>query len=158
MKSKEIIDNLKNQGFVGFTTVCDLKNSTENVPQRSGIYLVIRVDNEYPIFLEKNPAGHYNKKNPTEDIAVLRNRWIPGCHILYVGETVDLKERITTLMKYANGEPERHWGGRYMWQIKGSENHLICWRLTDKHEDAKKEFIKNFKAQHNNKKPFANIK
>ena len=158
MKFTEFIDDLKTQGFEGFVPVYDLKKSTDVVPEKEGIYLVLRLENDEPEFLIENPGGHYNKKNPTEDIAVLRNRWIPGCHILYVGETVDLKERITTLMKYANGEPERHWGGRYMWQIKGSENHLICWRLTDKHEAAKKEFIKTFKAHHNNKKTFANIK
>lgn len=157
MKFTEFIDDLKTQGFEGFISVFELKKSTNVVPKKEGIYLVLRLENEEPEFLIENPAGHYNG-NPTVDIAILKSKWIPNCPILYVGESSDLNKRISLLMEFSNGQSVRHWGGRYMWQIRGSENYLICWCLTNNHENAKKEFIKNFKAQHNNKKPFANIK
>ena len=157
MNFTEFIDNLKAQGFEGFVPVYDLKKSTDVVPEKKGIYLVLRLENDEPEFLIENPAGHYNG-DPTEDIATLKNKWITNCPILYVGESADLNDRISLLMKFSNGKAVRHWGGRYMWQIKGSENYLICWRLTERHEEAKKEFIKSFQVQHNKKKPFANIR
>ena len=73
-------------GFEGFKSVSELMDSVDVVPDKKGIYMVLRVATSVPVFVEQGTGGFFKKKNPNVTIQELEKNWIAGELILYIGK------------------------------------------------------------------------
>lgn len=163
-------DTYEKLGFEGFKPVSELMDSVDVVPDRKGIYMVLRVATAVPVFVEKGTGGFFKGKNPNVTIEDLKKNWIEGEPILYIGKAggtkkdgtaskVTLQERIALYMCFGQGKPVGHWGGRLIWQLEGAKDLVVCWKVLEKEEprEEEKKMIQKFKEQHDGKRPFANL-
>ncbi len=157
-------------GFEGFKSVSELMDSVDVVPDKKGIYMVLRVATSVPVFVEQGTGGFFKKKNPNVTIQELEKNWIAGELILYIGKAggtkkdgtaseVTLQERIALYMCFGQGKPVGHWGGRLIWQLEDAKDLIVCWKVLEKEEprEEEKKMIQAFKKQHEGKRPFANL-
>lgn len=143
-------------GFAGFLPVSSLQRSLNAVPAGPGVYAVVREATMPAAFLPTSRGGWFKDKDPTVPADVLRGRWHAGTPILYVGKADSLRARIRALVRFAAGEPVGHWGGRYLWQVEGSETFLVGWRENDNPRELERELLADF-AAHFGSLPFANL-
>lgn len=158
-------DYLKSESFSGFITVDSLmKNSCSQVPNKKGIYFVIRNSIVSPVFLKESVGGHFKKKNPTVELMELENKWNYDSPIIYIGKAggdssnATLQSRLQQYIKFGQGIPIGHWGGRYIWQLEDNRQLIICWKIIE-NEDCRvveKKLIEEFIIQFG-KRPFANL-
>ena len=75
------------------------------------------------------------------------------------GKEATLRSRILQYLKFGQGKPVGHKGGRYIWQLSDAEELLFCWKPlpTDEPEDVESMLISEFKHQYAGKRPFANL-
>ncbi len=76
--------SLKEDGFTGFRPLQDLE--TNRIPQRQGIFAVLRPPEFEPRFLPKSTAGVFRKKNPSLSQAELAAEWVPDADVLFLGK------------------------------------------------------------------------
>ncbi len=133
--------------------------SCSQIPSHSGIYIVKRKSQDIPIFLEEGTGGFFKDKNPNVPFKILEDNWVQNTEVLYIGKAKNLKERIRQYVKFGYGFKIGHQGGRYIWQLKDSQELMIYWNvLKDKNprEEEKKSLISFVK--HYGKLPFANVR
>jgi hypothetical protein len=161
----ESFDDLCGGGFEGFEAIATLQASgCSKVPNEPGVYLVLRLNTQHPPLLTRSTGGHFNGKNPTVEVGVLKSKWVRDALVLYIGKAggpgkvATLRGRLRQYMQFGQGKPIGHWGGRYVWQLGDSSDLVICWKPTpnDIPREVEKGLIREFKAAHNNL-PFANI-
>lgn len=154
---------LESEGFRGFVRFSALPNV--GVPVAAGVYLVYRDSDEPPHFLDASPGGRFKGKDPTVPVAVLHSAWVTGAHVLNVGKAAlgssgrrGLYKRLNEYRRFGAGEPVAHWGGRYIWQMSGSQALLVAWRETLVQEPrvVEQAYIADFVRQYG-KRPFANL-
>ncbi|GIK61827.1 MAG: hypothetical protein HND40_06610 [Ignavibacteriota bacterium] len=162
-----LFDNLteiKSAGFFGFEEIQSLMNNNcTNVPERKGIYFVL-TDELNPEFLSQSVGGHFKGKNPTVSVPDLQSKWVEKTLVVYIGQAgggasdATLKKRLRQFMKFGQGQPVGHWGGRLIWQLKNNRKLKICWKtlITEDPREVEKNLIQQFE-NHYYKKPFANI-
>lgn len=157
-------DLLKKDGFRGFYSVKELNEFKEirqlssKVPATKGVYVVLRVSNTNPCFLEKGAGGSYRGKDPNVSIAELERNWIDGTSIVYIGKATKLKNRISSYLRFCNTQAASHWGGRYIWQLADSSNLIICWKeVSENPRKVEEKMIQDFKKEHGGQRPFANL-
>ena len=161
--NQKYIENIRSEGFKGFLPVSTLrlKENLNTVPLRSGVYLVLNPTQEKPAFLEKSVGGHYEGKDPTVILEFLKENWVDGAKLLYIGKTTKpeqtLHKRVSELIGFGNGKKYSHWGGRLIWQLENHDALLICWRVDKNPVDTKCQIIKEFKKKYDNALPFANL-
>lgn len=157
----DIIQRLKSDGFEGFISVEDLMQSRKMIPSYNGVYIILRLKDSEPEFLEQGTGGFFKKKeprNPNVSIAELRDNWVPNEAIIYIGKATSLKKRLGSYLRFGEGKFATHWGGRYIWQLKDSRELLVCWKETDENPRVvEKEMVAQFKKEHGGKRPFANL-
>lgn len=70
-----------------------------------------------------------------------------------------LRKRIKQYIQFGKGKNIGHWGGRYIWQIKESDDLLIAYKTLENQNPVVKEqeLINMFRNHHNGKLPFANL-
>ena len=174
---REDIDSLTALGFCGFHTIRELRaKKLSMVPKQKGVYLVLRLSEEPVRFLDKSLGGHFEGKDPKVLIAKLCKEWVDGATILYIGKAggpigkaggpkkkstkkSTLHSRLKTYLKFGEGKPVSHWGGRLIWQIADSDDLIICWKLiTGKvPQNVERKMLLEFKDSHDGKLPFANL-
>ena len=155
------IEKLKEQGCCGFVTVEKLTNDLDIVPRCSGVYYILRTSTSMPSFLKVGSGGHYKDKNPNVEIAELKNNWVEGTQILYIGKATSLYKRLKQYMEFGQGEPVGHWGGRFIWQLEDAKDLTVCWNTCLTAEAAgttESSLINKFKKEHNGMRPFANLR
>lgn len=153
------IEEIKKYGFKCFESVKDLREDSSLIPQKKGVYLVLKPQDMDVKFLETGTGGH-TKGNPNVSIDKLKAKWIEDTLVLYVGRTGrTLYERINELLRFGQGENIDHWGGRYLWQINHSEELVICWKeMQDEDpEEIWKQLLWDFESVYS-KLPFANLR
>lgn len=141
-----------------------MNQSCKQVPNKKGIYLVLRESNTKPIFMHTSVGGHFKKRNPTIELLELENKWIEDTIVIYIGKaggdssSATLQSRLKQYMKFGQGVPIGHWGGRYIWQLEDYKKLIICWKVIEKEDCRKveKKLIEDYLIQYG-KKPFANL-
>lgn len=159
-KNKNAIQELKERGFKGFTTIKELKRnfSCGNIPHTSGVYIVLYPTTEHPQFMERGTGGFFKDKNPDVSIEKLQAKWVENEAVIYIGKAEDLNNRVKQYIDFGSGKPVGHYGGRYIWQIESSDNLTVCWKDFENTREKEKEMILEFKDEHNGMLPFANLK
>ncbi len=122
---------LARAGFEGFVTVRDLRAGRfAEVPNGPGVYIVL-----------------------------LRDRWPKGTQLVYIGKGDRLRARLKQFIDFGSGRPVGHWGGRYTWQIKGSDDFVVAWKRTPSEDPRAVEvrLLAAFRAENAGMPPVANI-
>jgi len=159
--------SLKKAGFQGFRPIHVLRETRfECVPDKTGVYVVVRNSDQPVTFLRRSPAGHFKGRDPTVPIEKLQSEWVEGTVTLYIGkaggteQNATIHKRIDAYIKFGSGQRVAHWGGRVVWQLEGSELFLICWKETPANNSRtlEKNLIEQFKRTHGGRRPFANLR
>lgn len=129
------------------------------IPHKKGIYVVLRTSRQPVEFLRKNRAGRYGGRDQTEIIERLREKWVLGTQVLYVGKACDVHERIRDLIKFGSGAKVGHRGGRYLWQVAGHDQFQIAWLETPGQNpfETESELMEAFQSRFR-RWPFANMR
>lgn len=155
--------DLKNRGFLGFRRFREL--DLLEIPREPGVYAVLRDNNQIPHVLDASVGGWFKGKNPTMDRGVLTAKLSHSADTLYIGKADKgsgnrgLRKRITEFVRFGNGEPVGHWGGRCIWQLADSQDLRIAWlpvidRLASEIEtELLEEFVRTYSSL-----PFANLR
>jgi hypothetical protein len=157
------IDEIKKEGFVGFKKIKDLYFNPSVIPDTKGVYLILKPDKK-PNFLQIGTGGHFKGKNPNVSIEELKSNWVPDTIVIYIGKAgkegsnATLRSRLKQYLKFGQGKNVGHWGGRLIWQLKDSNNLIVCWKPLPKKDPRKveMELIQNFITTYS-KRPFANL-
>lgn len=152
------VNDLKVAGFTGFVPVAELWNrALRMIPDVPGVYAVCRVSNEAPVFLETGTGGHFKGKDPNVAVEELAANWVDGTPVVYIGKATSLRKRISQYIRFGQGKPVGHCGGRYIWQLADASELLFCWREVDGNPDAvETELICAFREAYGSR-PFANL-
>ena len=162
----ESIESICNAAFFGFVTIEKLrKDRLCQVPEKVGVYLVLRTEAAPPVFLEVSPAGHFKGKDPTAPASMLCANWVAGTPVLYIGKAggpknkATLRSRLDQYIKFGVGQPVGHRGGKYIWQVEGSGSFVVCWKPTPNQvpREIERQLIAQFKAEYDERRPFANL-
>ena len=113
---------LKDSGFAGFRPLGDL--DINRIPQRQGLFAIVRPSGFEPRFLAKSTAGVFKKKNPSLTEAELAGEWVTDADILFLGKAGPgskgnrgLRRQIQEFVDFGQGKPPGHWDGRLIWQL-----------------------------------------
>lgn len=159
------IQRIKESSFEGFITIHTLmKTSCTATPKTRGVYLVLYTGVNMPEFLAISVGGHFKGKNPTVPVEELYSRWVDRAIVINIGKAggdssgATLQSRLRQYMKFGQGEPIGHWGGRLIWQLKNNRDLIVCWKPTPNEEPRKveKTLIQQFKIVYK-RRPFANL-
>jgi len=133
-----------------------LETNCAEVIDESGIYLLLLDDTPHD-FLEMSTGGHFKGKDPTVPVSLLSSAWVDGTAVLYIGQSsLSVRNRVRYLLRFGQGKPVAHWGGRYIWQLSDPEKLLICWKAIEQQpRDYEMLSLAYFKRQYG-KLPFAN--
>lgn len=150
---------LEERGFEGFVTVKELRESGVEVPETPGVYIVLRESEGHPRFQATNPGGRFKGKDPTVKHPILEASWLEGAQVIYIGLGRRLRNRIRQLLQFGEGKPVGHWGGRFIWQLEGSEDFRVAWLESPNQPPraAELETLDWFRRVHDGFPPFANI-
>ena len=128
---------LRDLGFTGLLPVSSLcRDRCAAIPERPGVYLVLRERRSSVRFLAESPAYHFKGKNPTLAVDELRKRWVPATSVVYIGKAgrlgakSTLQSRVKCFLEFGRGRSCAHWGGRATWQLVGSDKLLVAWKTT----------------------------
>jgi hypothetical protein len=115
-----------------------------------------------PEFLQKSTGGAFKKKDPSCPPEFVREKWVQGARVVYVGKAAGrkgLQRRLDDLVSFGYGKAVGHWGGRLLWHLPEKEKLLVRWRTCpgDEADSAETKAIKDFKDVHGEKRPFANL-
>ncbi len=158
------LKEMKKEEFCGFVSVGELQEyNCEQVPKTPGVYFILHESNA-PRFRKESIGGHFKGKNPTVDQKELFQNWVEDSKIVYIGKagsptgSATLQSRLRQYMKFGQGKPIGHWGGRYIWQLENSSELIVTWKPTNGVDprEIEKSQISSHKSTHG-KRPFANL-
>ena len=155
------ICGLHESGFGGFLTINELNSKKSvDIPNESGVYLIVRDCEAYPSFLDVGTGGRFKGKDPNVSRSILESRWIEDTLIVYIGCSGNLRRRTGQLIRFGTGSPVGHWGGRLIWQLKDSKQLRVCWKMVrgDKPAVVKGKLLETFSTIHGGRLPFANYR
>ncbi len=138
-------------GFEGFTKLTQLRAG--DVPEKHGIYVVLRPGSEAPVFQADNPVKRPRQK--LYSVEYLTDYWVENTPVVYIGKAAGaagLRDRLKPYAKKSSG----HSGGRAIWQLSDADDLLVCWKVIEEAEAVEKFWIKTFKEAHGGMRPFAN--
>ena len=154
---------LKAGGFAGFRAITALE--INRIPQKPGIFAVLRPEGFRPQFLARSTAGVFKKKNPSLPPAALAAEWVDGADVLYIGKAGPgskgnrgLRRQIQEFIDFGRGKPPGHWDGRLIWQLAAADSLLITWLELPPEQlnAAEARYHADFRALHG-RLPFANL-
>lgn len=171
------LGGIEKMGFVGpikiadwplsKVEIADWRKAGKSHPNNAkGIYLIV-LNNRSPVhFVEPGTGGHYKNKDPNVKTEILEKDWIPKTCVLYIGKAggskykTGLQDRLNAYMKFGRRKPVPHWGGRYIWQIRGHGELLVYWKeLPNQDQDPRTVeslLLQEFEKQYD-RLPFANL-
>ncbi|MCL3862950.1 hypothetical protein [Actinotalea sp. K2] len=155
------VEQLTGQGFCGWVTFADLPAAA--IPDVAGVYLVAHPVPETVEFLASTSAAFRGGRDPVVPVERLRERWVAGTPVLYIGKAAGregLRQRLLEYRRHGLDNRAGHWGGRYIWQLADPGQLLVAWRPAASGrdaEDVESELLADFVADHG-RLPFANLK
>ncbi len=157
---------LRRLGFEGFLTVKELRHAQPSpVPAEPGVYLLLRTLAAAPEFLVEGTGGRFKNKDPNVSLDRLREEWVEGALIVYVGQSGSrskgtLARRVDQMIRFGQAARVAHWGGRLIWQLEDSDRLVVCWQTIEKRDprDVERALIKSFQTMHGGNRPFANLR
>lgn len=160
----KIMDELKSNGFMGFKKMSELFNDCSCIPKVRGIYFVLYLEKSAPEFLDVGTGGYFKAKDPNISIEELKTNWVDDTIVIYIGKAggeggnATLNSRLRQYLRFGKGSPAGHYGGRLIWQIKGSKDLVVCWKELpeDDPDSIETKMISSFKSLFG-KRPFANL-
>jgi hypothetical protein len=158
------IEDIRQQGFVGFIKMGELFMDQSRIPDTPGAYMVLYSESNTPLFINPGTGGFHKGKNPNVSSSILMGNWVKDTIVVYIGKVggsssdATLKKRLRQYLRFGQGANVGHFGGRYIWQIKNSRNLIVCWKplLSEKPRDMESKLIQEFSSQYG-KRPFANL-
>lgn len=162
------VDSLRSAGFSGFVSMRELREcKLQCVPGRPGdigVYLVLRVQEDIPVFIERSTGGYFKGRDPNVAVEVLASHWVRGTPVVYIGKagapgrSATLRSRLWQYLSFGAGRSVGHWGGRVIWHLPQSEDLLVCWKRTPDlvPRDVERQMIRTFTEAFGNR-PFANL-
>lgn len=152
------VNALKMDMFNGFVRVFNLRGEAlKDIPDVPGVYMVLRDSVERPDFLVRGSGGYFKGKDPNVPLSELCANWVEGANVLYIGKAKSLRKRISQYLRFGDGKPVGHWGGRYIWQLADAQELIFCWMPVIGDADAvETEMICRFR-EHYGSRPFANL-
>lgn len=158
-----IIDGISLDGFSEPVTIDELRRTRYvGVPEAPGVYVIERSSVSEPNFLHKSTGGWFKGLDPSYPFGVVRENWVDGVHVMYVGMTKaerGLRSRLRQYFDFGAGKRIGHRGGLLLWHLEDSGKLLVRWRTcaADEADLAETDAIKSFKSLHDDKRPFANM-
>jgi len=158
------IEEVKKAGYTGFRSMGELFVDSSMLPKIRGVYLVLYPSGKSPEFLTVGTGGHFKGKNPNVSVAKLKENWVDGTIVLYIGKAgkdgsaATLQSRLRQYFSFGQGGNVGHWGGRLIWQLKNSKDLIVCWKAlpTEDPRTVEATLIKQFVSRFG-KRPFANL-
>jgi hypothetical protein len=158
------IEDIKQQGFVGFIKIQELFHDQSIIPERPGIYMVLYTESVTPTFINPGTGGFFKGKNPNVSSEALLANWVKDTVTVYIGKAggsgsnATLRKRLRQYLRFGQGADIGHYGGRLIWQIKNSGNLLLCWKtqMSEEPRDMEYDLIQEFSFLYS-RRPFANL-
>jgi len=130
---------LKARGFEGFRTLHELASNPDPLPRDYGLYVILRELGSRPAFLLKSPAGRFQGKNPSYAISRLKEKWVTGAHVIYIGKAGPaigrtIRQRVGEFLRFGHGAAIAHRGGRAIWHIPNIWSARVAWKVCTEHE------------------------
>ncbi|HTM66365.1 MAG TPA: hypothetical protein VL093_08600 [Flavipsychrobacter sp.] len=152
------IDEIKKAGFTGFKKMGELFLDSSMLPDSNGVYLVLNIDNKPADFLTIGSGGHFKGKNPNISLTKLTANWVDNTKVVYIGKATSLKSRLRQYFGFGQGKNIGHYGGRLIWQLKYSNDLVVCWKaLTTNPREFEADLIRQYVSIYGCR-PFANLK
>ena len=157
------IDSLREHGFEGFLTVAELADRYREIPDKQGVYLVVTPDGFKPEYVARGTGGYFKGRDPNVPISALSGSWVTDTQVINIGKaggaasSSTLRKRLRQYIRFGQGQAVGHWGGRYIWQLRGSNSLLICWKVTEMEpREVERDLIAAFREKFG-VRPFANL-
>lgn len=158
------IEEIKKAGFTGFKKMRELFVDSSSIPRTKGVYLILNLDNKPPEFLPVGTGGYFKGKNPNLSIGELKSNWVDKTIVVYIGKagkdssSATLNSRLRQYFGFGQGGNIGHYGGRLIWQLRNSNDLVVCWKALPSEDPRNFEatLIKEFNAKYSNR-PFANL-
>ena len=155
---------LKDHGFVGFRRIEDLRLGRATASPLPGVYMICREHLGPVEFLESNRGGWFKGRDPSVPVDVLAAKWLDEAHVLYIGKADagrggrrGIRTRLEEYLRFGRGEPVGHWGGRYLWQVAGADEFLVCWKPCSSPSVEEARLLALFRSVYG-ALPFANLR
>jgi hypothetical protein len=158
------LDEIKRGGFTGFKKMSELFYDTSSIPDTRGVYLVLNLIEGEPEFLPIGTGGFFKGKNPNISLEELKANWVQNVKVVYIGKAggsnsnATLKSRLKQYFGFGQGKNIGHYGGRLIWQLKNSNDLILCWKTLPNEEprivetNLLRDFVLELKQR-----PFANL-
>lgn len=146
--------SLADIGFKGFIPLEAM--NTKLIPSAPGVYGVLIPPDSRVAFAQQSRGGRFNGKDPSVPVERLKQEWVDGTDIVYIGKSRDLRKRIEDLTKFGSGLPVGHWGGRLMWQLDKRIPLSVAWMKTLSPAATETDLLDEFEARFD-QLPFANL-
>ena len=158
------IDEIKKAGFTGFRRMSELFADSTVIPKIKGVYLVLYLADSAPEFLPVGSGGHFKGKDPNVSITDLKQNWVDGTIVVYIGKAgkdgsdATLQSRLRQYFSFGQGGNVGHYGGRLIWQLRNSRDLVVCWKAlpNDDPRTVEADLIREFVIKHR-QRPFANL-
>ena len=80
------IEEIKQQDFIGFIKMHELLKYQSRIPESPGVYLVLYLDINIPVFINPGSGGHFKFKDPNVSHEILLRNWIKDTIVIYIGK------------------------------------------------------------------------
>ena len=155
---------LEAEGFEGFFTVGRLHSEgCDGLPNEPGVYAMVREWLAPPEFLVRSIAPVWRGQDPTQPIEALRERWVPGAQVVYLGRAPGpgvrslLRQKVKRYLRFGHGKVVGHWDGRFVWQLRDHAGLRVAWKTTDAEDVSPTEArLRTRFREHYGVLPFAN--
>lgn len=155
---------LRDEGFEGFSSIGEIRSRRSIAPAAPGVYVVLRQQLGVVEFLERSTGGWFKERDPSVPIEKLEAKWVPDARVLYIGKADGggrgargIRVRLGEYLRFGQGEPVGHWGGRYLWHLARADELLVCWRTCQRPPTEEAQLLNAFREEYG-ALPFANLK
>lgn len=131
------IEFLQGAGFLGFRSMSHLlRTGCLEVPVERGVYVVVRDSERRQEFLARSVGGWFRQQDPSVTVDVLKERWVEGAQVLYLGRARGpgvrslLQQRVKRYIRFGQGKAVAHAGGRFIWQLRDHMALKVAWLPT----------------------------